>query len=463
MAEFDAILQQMKDLTETVKDHKDDRATIDMAAVEAQFKGQIEALVEQQVADKLASRPVYRTPGEPVELGGDVAAGLKGNRYQPIVKTLAKTGKYMVGTKALRPLDLQLAHMLLTKAHGLMPDRVQAPSEDLRAAIKALTSTGSGSGDELVPTNMAAELWQDIFLASKIGGAMTTIQMPSNPFDVPLGLGEVTWRKGTEGSATTATDLATAKSTLTATELVAEVNWSYSLDEDAVVVMMPAIRERIAISGAEVVDAFALNADSTNSGTGNINLDDADPADTSYYLSAGQDGIRHQWLVDYDSMANSAAGASLADSHIAAALVDMGKYAVNPAQCVMVADISTYLTGLLDLDAVQTIDKFGPSAVVMTGQLAAYRGIPIVVSASAPKTEADGKVSTTSGNNVYGQISIFNRNMWYLGFRRDLLIEVDRNIQTRLYLMVVSLREAVGCHGTRASATHTAGVYYIGL
>jgi hypothetical protein len=48
--------------------------------------------------------------------------------------------------------------------------------------------------------------------------------------------------------------------------------------------------------------------------------------------------------------------------------------------------------------------------------------------------------------------------MWYVGFLRELLIEVDRDIQKRQYIMVTSLREAVGCHGTRASATHTAGI-----
>ena len=77
-----------------------------------------------------------------------------------------------------------------------------------------------------------------------------------------------------------------------------EQNWSYTLQEDAVIAMMPALRRRLAISGAEIIDDFALNADSTNAATGNINLDDADPANDSYYISDGQDGIRHLWIVD---------------------------------------------------------------------------------------------------------------------------------------------------------------------
>ena len=104
------------------------------------------------------------------------------------------------------------------------------------------------------------------------------------------------------------------------------------------------------------------------------------------------------------------------------------------------------------------VDKFGPDAVVRTGQLAAYRGIPIIVSASHPLAEADGKVSTTAGNNTLGSVSIMNTMMWYAGFRRELLVEVDRDVQKRQWIMVNSLRQAVAAHGTRSTNTHTAGI-----
>jgi hypothetical protein len=55
-------------------------------------------------------------------------------------------------------------------------------------------------------------------------------------------------------------------------------------------------------------------------------------------------------------------------------------------------------------------------------------------------------------------MTFYNRLMWYAGFLRDLLIEVDRDIQKRQYIMVTSLREAIAAYGTRASATHTAGI-----
>lgn len=457
MSNMEHVLQQMAELTDAVKGAQS-KADLQWDTVQEKFGEQIEAIVAAQVEEKIKSMPVRRTPGEMIAHDQAAQGITDDNRYKSVIKDIARDGYHKIGTQRAKGVDIALAAMMLRKAHNLMPDRVSAPSDDLIEAAKALTSTGSATGDELVPTGMAAELWQDIFLASRVAGAMETVAMPTNPFDVPLGLGDVTWRKGTENTATTASDPATGKATLTATELVSEINWSYTLDEDSIVALMPAIRNRIAISGAEIIDAFALNADATNAATGNINLDDADPADTVYYLSAGQDGVRHQWLVDNTAMTTNAGGDALADADIVDALGNMGKYAVNPNQLVMVTDPGTYLGALLALTNVVTVDKFGPEAVVRTGQLAAYRGVPIIVSASHPLGEADGKVSTTGGNNTLGSISIFNTMMWYAGFRRELLVEVDRDVQKRQWIMVNSLRQAVAAHGTRSAATHTAGI-----
>ena len=457
MSQVDAVLAQMAELTNAVKSAP--KQELRWEQIEKDFGAQIDALVQAQVKAALDRQPAFRT-GDAPAIGHD--GYTKAGRYGRFLKSFEQGHQHKQAGLVYSPADLLIAKAMLdcqlkNYIPGTGGGKAQAASADLENAIKALTSTGSGTGDELVPTNMAGMLWDDFFLASRIVNTMQRIDMPTNPFDIPLGLGSVTWRKGTENTATTASDPATAKSTLTATELVTEQNWSYTLDEDAAIAMAPAIRGRLAQSGAEVIDAFALNADSTNAGTGNINLDDADPDDASYYLSSGQDGLRHAWLVDNTAMTVAAGGDALADGDVTGAMGKMGKYAADPTQLVIVTDVGTYLSGFLGLTNVVTVDKFGPGAVVLTGQLAAYRGVPIVVSASAPKTEADGKVSTTAGNNTLGQFTMFNRNMWYVGFNRNLLIESDRDIQKRQYIMVTSLREAVAAFGTRSTQTHTAG------
>jgi hypothetical protein len=44
-----------------------------------------------------------------------------------------------------------------------------------------------------------------------------------------------------------------------------------------------------------------------------------------------------------------------------------------------------------------------------------------------------------------------------------MMIEVDRDIQKRQTIMVVSYRQAIGCRGTRSTATHTAGMRNINI
>ena len=60
----------------------------------------------------------------------------------------------------------------------------------------------------------------------------------------------------------------------------------------------------------------------------------------------------------------------------------------------------------------------GPQATVLTGQQGRAGGSPLVSSMAMSKTEADGKVSTTGGNNVKGQLAAFNRRGFRVGWRR---------------------------------------------
>lgn len=456
MAAIDDILSRIKAIEAAVKDG----GTIDMDKLKAEFAVELKSYVDAQVKEKLDSQPQRRVPG--ALIGPDGQAIPKSNRYYRALADFEKDGFHRVGTAKMKPLDLYLGYLLMDKAHEVMPDRYAAPSEDLGAAIKALSSTGTGSGAEFVPTNLASELWMDIFLASRIAGAIPTIPMPTSPFDLPLGLGALTWRKGTQNQATTTSDPATAKVTMTATELFTDQGWSYTMDEDSAIMLMPATRTELGRSGAEIIDDFCLNACNTNAATGNINSDDADPPDDSYFLSDGQNGIRHQHLVDNSGQSTSPGGA-LTDAQVSVTLGKQGKYSVSPSENVITCDVATYLNGFLTLTNVATVDKFGPNAVVLTGQLAAYRGIPIIPSAVYRLADTDGKVNAGAGvaNNTKGGYSVFNRMMWYLGFRRELLIEVDRDIKKRQFIMVTSLRPAIAARGTRSTNTHTAGQFNV--
>ena len=444
---MERLREEIAKLNATITEHK---ASGDMATLDTkQLAGVVQGLVDAQVAAKMAEnerkRPIRR--GEVIGPPG----------FEYVTLGVVQDGKFA----GKHVDDLIFTYWLLEKARQLKPDSVKPPTKELQGALeKALTATGSGTGDEYVPTGMAAQLWADMFLTSKIVPTIGTIPMPTDPFDIPLGWGQLTWRKGTQNTATTVSDPATAKATLTSTEQVAEVNWAYDLDEDSIIAVLPTMRADVARDAAEQMDRFVMNADATNAATGNINLDDADPADDAYYLSGGQDGIRHLYLVDNTAQSTDV-NAALTDAHMRAGLGRLGKYAADPDRLVLATDPETYVNGMLGLTNVVTVDKYGPQATVLTGELAKYSGAAVVISSAIPEAEDDGKVSTTANNNDEGQIAMFHRDMWRVGFRRQLLVELDRNIQKRQFIMVVSFRIAVAARGTRSTAVHTSGIHGI--
>ena len=70
----------------------------------------------------------------------------------------------------------------------------------------------------------------------------------------------------------------------------------------------------------------------------------------------------------------------------------------------------------------------------------------------------------TDAGNVTdtGRILVVNRSQWRIGFRRELSIETERDIQKRQNVMVVSMRVAFDERsGNRSTATHTALQYNI--
>ncbi len=354
---------------------------------------------------------------------------------------------------------LQAWHTLDGRPTGQFESFSRSVLQSLTRA--AMDSTTAGSGDELVATLEARELWLDVNLQTLVAPLVPTFPMPSNPFDIPRQLGDVNFYPGTENVAAPSTALPTGKATLTAYELVGQVPYSFTLEEDAVVAMLPEIRAGLVRNVAEALDDIILNADTT--ATNNINADGATisastPGKAHWLI--GYDGIIHLPLVDNTAQANNH-GAAVSDDMFNEVRARLGKYGARPSQLVWVMDVNTFIRAQ-SIANFRTMDKLGPNATVVTGMLGAVEGIPVIVSEQMRLADSDGKV-TDGGNAVdTGRLLIFNRTQWAQGFRRELTIDVDRDTQKRQTVVTVSFRHALTERsGSRASATHTALQYNI--
>ncbi len=356
-------------------------------------------------------------------------------------------------------LDLAIMRSMqkATESH-LGSDSVRDWDIRLKAAMDSVTA---GKGDEIVPTGMSYRLWEDVHQETKVAGLFNRIDMPTNPFDIPLQLGDVNWYPGTENTAITESTSKTAKQTLTAYELVAEVPWSLTLDEDAVFAVLPEVRRTLVRNAAEVIDDVLLNADKT--GQNSINADGAtitaSTAGKAHFL-IGFDGLLHLPLVDNTGQSKALGGNVSAETYLNL-LKNLGKYGVNARDAVFVTDVATFVSSL-GVSTVETVDKLGPQATILTGQLATVYGHPLIVSGQMRLADADGKVTSGGNDTDRGRVLCVNTSQWRVGFRRNLMIETERDIQKRQNVMVVSMRLAFAERtGDRANAEHTALTYNI--
>ena len=373
---------------------------------------------------------------------------------------------------SITPADIQASHQTAERrlerwfsVGSRDTGQFQGFSRQLLGAMTraAMDSTTAGSGDELVATLEARELWQDVNLQTLVAPIIPTFPMPSNPFEVPRQLGDVSFFPGTENTATTDTALATGRTTLTAHELVGQVPYSFTLEEDGVIAMLPEIRAGLVRNVAEVLDDIILNAD--RSTANNINADGANitanSAGKAHWL-LGYDGILHLPLVDNTEQANDH-DAAVSDDMFNELRAKLGKYGARPSQLVWIMDVNTFIRAQ-SVEQFRTMDKLGPNATLLTGMLGAVEGIPVIVSEQMPLADADGKITDGAATNTKGRLLLVNRTQWAQGFRRQLMIDVDRDTQKRQTVVTVSFRHALAERsGARGSATHTALQYNIDL
>lgn len=340
---------------------------------------------------------------------------------------------------------------------------------------RAMDTAESGYGSQLIGAQYVGDLWAGARAESRVFGQIPTFQMDAPTAYLPVAADLPELLFVAESTASNSANYTTSKSgsnrvQVDAKKFVIHQMWSGEMAEDSIIPFIPFIRGQALAAIAHYSDSLVLNGDTTNAGTGNINLDDADPADTKHYLAF--DGIRHAFLVDNTGNAADAGGAltfkDLADAKgdmISTTYLNDWGHPNDLNDLIYVADPET-VDAISQLDEVITLDKFGPGATVLTGQQARVLGSPLISSMAVSKTEADGKVSTTANNNTKGQVVVFNRRGFNAGIRRDLAVAFEPLPATDQYRLVHSLRLGFGRYSPTGAASGieaAAGIYNITL
>lgn len=328
--------------------------------------------------------------------------------------------------------DVYIVHSLLSAdrvSRGLSPVDVKGLGiyRELEELRKALGSAATGEGAEWIPTGFSPELIREVKLRLKVAALHQRINMPTDPFKIPAKRSTTTAKLTAERGTPTAQSFTTANVILDAVKLLAYVDCPYELEEDSIIAMLPLIREDIVEALAEGQENATINGD-----TATTHMDgDVTAADDN----------RKAWN-GYRKLALSAAKVDLATfnaTNLRLLRSKMLKYGVSPSDLAWVCGTTTYLTKFLGLSEVITLDKYGPAATVLTGELGKFDGIPIVVSEKVRENlnasgVYDGVTTTKS------QLSLVFRRGFLYGDRREVLVETDRNIKGQTTDIVASQR-----------------------
>ena len=363
--------------------------------------------------------------------------------------------------------DVELAHDLMVAA-AAKDTRAKGPNESTRRLVeaarkaRAMDTAESGYGSQLVAD---AEYIPQIWDAARedygrVLGLLEqrTMQGPVEKHPVLGAVPKMILASQTTDNVASATAYGTQKVgsqevTLTAFKLLTHYNYSGEMVEDSVVPFVPLLKQAAAMSAADTADALIINGDDTNAGTGNINLVDANPADTLYYLAA--DGARHVPLVDNTANRTDHAGAALtyeALMKLPTLMLDR-TYQTHWGRPANPNDLVYIITPELDNDVMTLSEVTGAAAGQGTlpntyepinGELLRLGKHPVISTINMSLTDGDGTVSTTAGNNVKGQVLCLNPKGLLWGVRRQAQMNVSYEDRYDMWVITMSTRVALG-------------------
>ncbi len=356
-----------------------------------------------------------------------------------------------------KALDGLFPRIPLAEFHGNDRELARAGKWELTSAyqraIRAMDTGTSGEGQQLIGAQYVHDLWDAPRKLGRIFNLIDTFEMTDPTAYLPVEVDIPEMLFVAENTSSSASEYSTVETgsqrvQVDAKKFVIHQMWSGEMDEDSIIPFVPFLRRQAALSVAHYCDSLVLNGDNTNAATGNINLDDADPADTKHYLAF--DGIRHAALVDNTGNTIDVAGpiTLAALNKMRGQMIDFTRlvdwgHPTDPDDLVYISDPAT-ADKIAVFDEYLTVDKYGPQATVFNGEAGRIFGHRHISSIAMSKTEADGKLSTTGANNIKGQVAAFNRRGFKAGWRRRVMFETERlpaRDQTRF---VYSLRLGFG-------------------
>lgn len=332
---------------------------------------------------------------------------------------------------------------------------------------RALDETTTGEGKEWVPTILSNRLTELIQPELRVAQLFQHVAMTSQNLDLPVLKADffasfVAENTADLGSGTTipsgdstAGNFST-KVSLVAKKLAEKVLASSEILEDSVVPMASFVPRLMAKSIGRAIED-ALNNGDTTVGTGSAQDYDLQSVATTD-RRAIWDGLRKKALIS--GMPNVDISTFTIDN-LMTIKGGMGTYGVVPSQGVWIVGFK----GLIKLmtvgqasqaSAMLTLEKLGPLATVLTGQVGIFMGSPVILSEFVREDVAASGKNTMAGPNTSTTLLYVNRESFVIGDRRVVQVRssAERLIELDQVIFVGTFRGDFKEYYTTASAAN---------
>lgn len=304
----------------------------------------------------------------------------------------------------------------------------------VRYGMKTLT-TGSSPGSHLVPTDLASDLLNRMYMESQLAAEFISseIDMPTPTFDLPIRTTRPSFYVGSEnpGANPTESSPGTGKVTLSAAKLIGKTNFSYEVDEDALIAVLPMVTENLASAAADALEGALINGDTT------ATHQDSDIHAVSAHHAKLFKGLRKYALAGSLDVNLTSGGISAAN--VLALKKDMLRWGTKPSDMMIIAGVNGY-NDFIGLTETLTAEKVGTDAArILTGSAPSLYGIRIVVS-SQVREDLNASGVYDNSTTTKGSFLMVHRPSWIMGVRRGFTVEIDRDIQQQVNIVVASFR-----------------------
>ena len=266
-----------------------------------------------------------------------------------------------------------------------------------------------------VSTNMEEEVRRRLVMAP----LMRAVAMQTNVMRMPLNpeAGKATWvinsdfgNSNNNSSGTTDTHVL-KEVTLNSFKVATREYMALEEEEDSILILLPVVRDAMIRRVARAVDSAFING-----------------------VGSGSDPVKGIAMYDATSAVTVTSISTASIATLRNLRKDLGTWGLDPAELVFVVGNEVYYD-LLDDTNFQTMDKVGPQATFLTGQVGAIGNTPVIVSGEMP-SKAGG--SATGVTNI-GAFCFAPAN-FLVGNQRGLRVDTDILTERQSRVLVASLR-----------------------